>query len=231
VPEFSCVVRIVKILPFQIALYSITEKANKTQKSTYTTQRSTLCRPKTQLPPIFMSKQPQDNAITINVALKRKRAPVWPSATRAQCEEVIISLITAEGILQEFSPPDKWRINPGTAKGKVQHERLVRTLNGQGLWTSAKIRQHAQDPERSAGATSFEGGHLSTLNTSFTKLLRSSIRGRRGGPSSDANTGAATARAPTRAPAEAAEAAAATTRGAEAASAATAYAAAEKATA
>jgi hypothetical protein len=51
-----------------------------------------------------MSKQHHENVSTSSASLKRKRAPVWPLATRAQCEEVFISL-TAEGILQEFSPP------------------------------------------------------------------------------------------------------------------------------
>ena len=50
-----------------------------------------------------MSKEPQDNANSINLALKRKRALVWPSSTRAQCEEILSSL-TLEGILQELNP-------------------------------------------------------------------------------------------------------------------------------
>ncbi len=125
----------------------------------------------------FMSKQPQDNANSINVALKRKRAPVWPFATKAQCEEILSSL-TSEGLLQKLNPPDQWSVNKGTTKGKVQHERCVLALNDQGIWTRAKIRQHAQqDPARAAGATSFEGGHVSTLNSSFSKLLRSIVRG------------------------------------------------------
>ncbi len=79
-----------------------------------------------------MSKKPHDNVDTVAASLKMKRAPMWPFATRARCEEVLSSL-TAEGTLQEFSPPDQWRINPGTTKGKVQHERLVRALNDQGI--------------------------------------------------------------------------------------------------
>ena len=143
-----------------------------------------------------MSKQTQENVNKTTTSLKRKRAPVWPLATRAQCEEVVLTSLTAEGILQELNPPDTWRINLGTTKGKVQHERLVCALNDQGQWTSAKIRQHAQDPERTAGAIGFEGGYFSTLNSSFAKLLRSTIRGGRGGPSS-ATAGAAAARAST----------------------------------
>jgi hypothetical protein len=134
---------------------------------------------------IFMSKQPQGNVSTTTTSLKRKRAPVWPSATKAQCEEVLTSL-TAEGIIQELRPLGSWRINPGTTKGKVQHERLVYAVNDQGILSTAKIRQHAQDPIRTACATGFEGGNFSTLNSNFTKLLRSTIRGGRGGPSTSA---------------------------------------------
>jgi hypothetical protein len=123
-----------------------------------------------------MSKQPQDNANSVNVALKRKRAPVWTSATKAQCEEVLSSL-TSEGLLQELNPSDQSSVNKGITKGKVQHERYVLSLNDQGLWTRAKIRQHAQDPARAAGATGFEGGHVSIFNSSFSKLLRSIVRG------------------------------------------------------
>jgi len=53
---------------------------------------------------IFMSKQRQENVSTTTTSLKMKRAPVWPFATMAKCEEVLTSL-TTDGILQEFSPP------------------------------------------------------------------------------------------------------------------------------
>ncbi len=165
-----------------------------------------------------MSKQPQDNVSTSTSSLKRKRAPVWPSTTKAQCEEVLSSL-SADGILQEFSPPDSWRINPGTTKGKVQHERLVRAINDQGIWSTTKIRQHAQDPSRSAGATGFEGSNFSTLNSSFSKLLRSTIRGGRGGPSTSAAR--ASEAAATSATAGAAAAAATTATGTSAATSST----------
>ena len=91
-----------------------------------------------------MSKQPQDNANSIIVALKRNKAPMWPFATRAQCEEVLSSL-TLEGILQEATPPspDQWSVNKDTTKGKVPHERYVLALNDQSIWTREKIRQHA----------------------------------------------------------------------------------------
>ncbi len=117
-----------------------------------------------------MSKQPHDNAISINIALKRKRAPVWPYVTRAQCEEVLPSL-TSEGLLQELNPPDQWSVNKGTSKGKVQHERYVLALNDQSIWTRVKIRHYAQDPAKAAGATGFEDGYVSIINSSFSKLL------------------------------------------------------------
>jgi len=124
-----------------------------------------------------MSKQPQDNTNSVNDELKRKRAPVWSSATRAQCEEVLSSL-TSEGLLQELNHPNQWSVYKGTTKGKVQHERYVLALNYQGIWTRAKIRQHAhQDPARAAGATGFEEGHVYILNSSFSKLLRPIVRG------------------------------------------------------
>ncbi len=47
----------------------------------------------------LMSKQPHDNVNTVAASLKRKRSSVWPHATTAQCEKVLISL-TAEGTLQ-----------------------------------------------------------------------------------------------------------------------------------
>jgi hypothetical protein len=65
-----------------------------------------------------MSKQPQDNANSGIVALKRKRAPEWPFATMAQCEEVISSL-TSEEVLQELNPHDQWSVNKNKTKRKV----------------------------------------------------------------------------------------------------------------
>ena len=78
-----------------------------------------------------MSKQPQGNVNPINLALKRKKAPVWPSASRAQCEEALLSL-AGEGLIQELNPPDVWRIHPSTiTKDKNQHERFVLAKNDQ----------------------------------------------------------------------------------------------------
>ena len=67
---------------------------------------------------IFMSKQPHENVNTVATSLKRKRASMWPYATRVRCKEVLASL-TTEGILQELSPSDAWCIIPGTTRGKV----------------------------------------------------------------------------------------------------------------
>ncbi len=121
-----------------------------------------------------MSKSPLENAVAIATALKRKRAHVFPLASRARCAEVLISL-TVKGILQEHNPPDQWSINPGMTKCKVQPERLVHALNDQLLWTNAKIRRHTQTPARTACANGIEGGYFSTFNFSFTKLLQSII--------------------------------------------------------
>ncbi len=122
-----------------------------------------------------MSKQPIDNA---TIKIKRKRAPVWPFATRDLCERVIELLIKDE-LVRELSPPDEWRIHPSTeARGKgFQHERKLWVTNDLGTWHIAKLRQHAQDPTKSAGRSGFEGGFVSGLNSSFAELLRRLIRG------------------------------------------------------
>ncbi len=65
------------------------------------------------LPNPRMSKQPIDNAIKI----KRKRAPVWPFATRDLCERVVECLIKNE-LARELTPPDEWRIPPRLKPGE-----------------------------------------------------------------------------------------------------------------
>ncbi len=60
-----------------------------------------------------MSKQSIDIASNVATSLKRKRATMWPSATRAQCEETLLSLAD-EGLIHELIPPDAWRIHPST---------------------------------------------------------------------------------------------------------------------
>ncbi len=49
-----------------------------------------------------MSKQPIDNA---TIKIKRKRAPVWPHATRNMCEQVI-KLLAKEELVKELSSPE-----------------------------------------------------------------------------------------------------------------------------
>jgi len=123
-----------------------------------------------------MPKQSLCNVINVATSLKRKRAPVWPSATRARCEEALLSL-ASEGLIQELSPPDEFRIHPSTVtKDKNHHERFVLVKNDKDGWTNTKIRQHAHDLVLQFGRSGFEGGTVSILNSSFTKLLRYVIR-------------------------------------------------------
>ena len=62
-----------------------------------------------------MSKLPIDN---FSIKFKRKRAPVWPFATRDLCEHAV-KLLMEDDLVQELSPLDEWRIHPSTeARGK-----------------------------------------------------------------------------------------------------------------
>ena len=76
-----------------------------------------------------MSKQPIEN---VSIKIKRKRASVWPFATRNLCKEVV-KLLIEEDLVRELSPPppDEWRIHPSTeARGKgYQHERKLWVTN------------------------------------------------------------------------------------------------------
>ncbi len=76
-----------------------------------------------------MSSKPIDYAAA-TITIKRKRAPVWPFATRGLLEEAITVLIEA-GRIRELDDPDGWRIHPSTeARGSgFQHERRVWGLN------------------------------------------------------------------------------------------------------
>jgi len=125
-----------------------------------------------------MSGKPIDNATT-TISLKRKRAPVWTFTTRPLLEHAIATL-TERGTVQELSPlPDEWRIHPSTeARGSgFQHERRVWGIDDIDQWTVLKIRQHSQDPARTAARTGFEGGQVSNLNSDLAQLLRSLVRG------------------------------------------------------
>ncbi len=126
-----------------------------------------------------MSGAESSKNATKTIAIKRKRVPVWPLATRAALEAALSSL-TKAGSVRELAPtPDAWRVHPSTeARGSgFQWERRIMGLNDCDQWTDIKIRQHAQNPERSAGRTGFEGGYVSRLNSDLTELLRSANRG------------------------------------------------------
>jgi hypothetical protein len=74
-----------------------------------------------------MSKQLVEN---VPIKIKRKRAPVWPFATRSLCEQAV-KLLIEEELVRELSPPDVLRIHPSTeARGKgYQHERKLWVTN------------------------------------------------------------------------------------------------------
>ncbi len=122
-----------------------------------------------------MSKQPIKN---VSFKIKRKRAPIWPFATRNLCEQAI-KLLIKENLVRELSPPDDWRIHPSTearCKG-YQHERKLWVTNDLNAWHIAKLHQHAQDPTKSVGRSGFEGGFVSRLSSTFAELLRRLIKG------------------------------------------------------
>ena len=126
-----------------------------------------------------MSIKPFPNAAP-KISIKRKRAPVWPFATRGVLEQALSGL-KDKGIVLELKPPSEWRIHPSTeARGSgFQHERLVWGIDDHDDWAVVKIRQHAADPTRTAGRTGFEGNDVVNLNTDLTQLLRSTVRGGR----------------------------------------------------
>jgi hypothetical protein len=121
-----------------------------------------------------MSKQP---IVSATIKIKRKRAPVWPFATRDMCEKVA-KLLAKDEFTRELSPPEEWRIHPSTeARGKgFHHERRLWVKNDLNAWHVTKLRQHAQDPAKSAGRSRFEGGFVSRVNSAFVELLRRAIR-------------------------------------------------------
>jgi hypothetical protein len=85
-----------------------------------------------------MSKHPIEN---VSIKIKRKRAPVWPFATRSQCEQVV-KLLIEEDLVRELSPPSDWRTHPSTkARGKgYQYERKLWVTNDLNAWHIAKLR-------------------------------------------------------------------------------------------
>jgi len=59
-----------------------------------------------------MSPKPYPNAAP-KIAIKRKRAPVWPLASRGILEQALSGLIDKGSVL-ELQTPDERRINPST---------------------------------------------------------------------------------------------------------------------
>ena len=118
-----------------------------------------------------MSTKPFPNAAP-KISITRKRAPVWPFATRATLEYTITGLIV-KGIVRELEPSDEWRIHPSTeARGSgFQHKRRVRGIDDKNDWIAVKLRQHVQDPTRTAARSGFEGNEIAGLNTDLAKLL------------------------------------------------------------
>ena len=90
-----------------------------------------------------MSTKPFFNAAP-KIAIKMKRAPVWPFATRGVLEQALSGL-NDKGIILELQIPNEWRIHPSTeATGSgFQHKRLVWGINDHDDRASVKIPQHA----------------------------------------------------------------------------------------
>jgi hypothetical protein len=72
-----------------------------------------------------MSPEPFPNAAP-KIAIKRKRASVWPFATRGVLEQALSGLID-KGIVLELQTHNEWRIHPSTKarRSGLQYERLV----------------------------------------------------------------------------------------------------------
>jgi hypothetical protein len=118
-----------------------------------------------------MFPKPFPNA-TPKISIKRKRAPVWPFATKGILEQAITGLVN-KGTILELSPQEVWRIHQSTeARGSgFQHKRLVWGINDGNEWATIKIRQQAPDPSRTAGRTCFEGSDVADLNSDLAELL------------------------------------------------------------
>ena len=86
-----------------------------------------------------MSLKPFSNAAP-KISIKRKRAPVWPFATRGILELAITGLID-KGTIRELSPPSELRVHPSTgARGSgFEHERLAWGINDGDKWATVKI--------------------------------------------------------------------------------------------
>ena len=118
-----------------------------------------------------MSGTTDNNASRNN---KRKRAPKWPLAARAQCEAAI-SALCQEGHIREYNPRNEWVIHPSAASSLMpQHQRFLWAKNYDGSYDAIKIRQHAQDPSVKQAITGFEGSNVEILNDLLKTHLRSS---------------------------------------------------------
>jgi len=83
----------------------------------------------------------------------------------------------------ESSPLRRNGVSIRQRRGKVfQLEMRLWVKNDLNAWHIAKIRQHTQDPTKSAGRSGFEGGFVSHANSDFAELLRRTIRGARRTP-------------------------------------------------
>jgi len=107
--------------------------------------------------PCYIIPKPFSN-IAPKIAIKRKRAPVSPFATRGVLKQALSGFID-KGTILELQTPNEWRIHPSLeSRGSgFQHERLVWGDNDHDDWAMVKIRQHASDPSRTTRRTSFEG--------------------------------------------------------------------------
>jgi hypothetical protein len=59
-----------------------------------------------------MFPKPFPNAAP-KIAIKKKRASVWPLATKGVLEQALTGLFD-RGTIIECSPPNEWRIHPST---------------------------------------------------------------------------------------------------------------------
>ncbi len=88
-----------------------------------------------------MSGQPAQFNATPKSPLKRKRAPVWPLATRHALETALEALIE-RGTVYERTPKDEWSVHPSTeTRGSAfQWERWVWGCDDLGQWKEVKLR-------------------------------------------------------------------------------------------
>jgi len=125
--------------------------------------------------------------------LKERERQSNPLQQKNLCEQVI-KLLAEEELVRELFPPEEWRIHTSTeARDKgFQHERRLWVKNDLNALRIAKICQHAQDPTKSAGRSSFEEGFVSHVNSVFAELIQRTNRGGGRIPGEENNSGART---------------------------------------